>query len=79
TILASLIQNSLCSLTGRLNRGVKKADFAVVRDTRMPAVLVECGFMTNKNEAILLQSTIYRMHCAKAITYAILCWIQQKR
>lgn len=79
TILASLIQNSLCSITGRLNRGVKKADFAVVRDTRMPAVLVECGFMTNKNEAILLQSTNYRMHCAKAITYAILCWIQQNR
>lgn len=79
TILASLIQNSLCSITRRSNRGVKKADFAVVRDTRMPAVLVECGFMTNKNEAILLQSTNYRIHCAKAITYAILCWIQQKR
>jgi len=78
-ILATLIQNSLCSITGRLNRGVKKADFAVVRDTKMPAVLVECGFMTNKNEAILLQSTNYRMRCAKAIAFAILCWIQQKR
>ena len=78
-ILASLIQNSLCSITGRFNRGVKKADFAVVRDTKMPAVLVECGFMTNKNEAILLQSTNYRMRCAKAISFAILCWIQQKR
>ena len=77
-ILASLIQNSLCSLTGRPNRGVKKADFAVVRDTRMPAVLVECGFMTNKNEAMLLQSIDYRMRCAKAIAFAILCWIEQK-
>ncbi|QUG42677.1 N-acetylmuramoyl-L-alanine amidase [Psychrobacillus sp. INOP01] len=78
-ILATLIQNSLCSITGRWNRGVKKADFSVVRDTRMPAVLVECGFMTNKHEAILLQSTEYRMRCAKAISFAILCWIQQKR
>lgn len=78
-ILATLIQNSLCSITGRSSRGVKKADFAVVRDTRMPAVLVECGFMTNKYEAILLQSTEYRMRCAKAIAFAILCWIDQKR
>lgn len=78
-ILASHVQTALCSITGRYNRGVKKADFAVVRDTRMPAILVECGFMTNKNEAILLQSTNYRMRCAKAIAYAILCWVQQKR
>lgn len=77
-ILAKLIQNPLCSITGRSNRGVKKADFAVVRDTRMPAVLVECGFMTNKHEAILLQSIEYRRRCAKAIAFAILCWIDQK-
>ncbi|SDO33233.1 N-acetylmuramoyl-L-alanine amidase [Psychrobacillus sp. OK028] len=78
-ILASLIQNALCSITARTNRGVKKADFAVVRDTKMPAVLVECGFMTNKQEAILLQSKDYRMRCAKAIAFAILCWIEHKR
>lgn len=77
--LASFIQNALCSITGRANRGVKKADFAVVRDTKMPAVLVECGFMTNKQEAMLLQSTDYRMRCSKAIAFAILCWIEQKR
>ena len=77
-ILASLIQNSLCSITGRTNRGVKRANFAVVRDTRMPAVLVECGFMTNKDEAILLQSMNYRMRCAKALAFAILCWFDRK-
>lgn len=75
--LATLIQESLCSITMRNNRGVKQADFAVVRDTKMPAVLVECGFMTNKEEASLLQSTTYRILCAKAIKYAILCWIQK--
>ncbi|MER2171481.1 MAG: N-acetylmuramoyl-L-alanine amidase [Psychrobacillus psychrodurans] len=45
----------------------------------MPAVLVECGFMTNKNEAKLLHSIEYRKRCAKALVFAILCWIQQKR
>ncbi|WP_313893103.1 N-acetylmuramoyl-L-alanine amidase [Psychrobacillus sp.] len=73
-LLANAIQNSICALLKRKDRGVKQADFAVVRDTKMPAVLVECGFMTNKEEALLLQSEQYRLLCAKAIAVAILCW-----
>lgn len=73
-ILAKLMQASLCSLLNRKDRGIKQADFAVVRDTKMPAVLVECGFMTNKEEAALLQTEQYRILCAKAITFAILSW-----
>ena len=73
-ILAKLIQDALCALLKRNDRGVKRANFAVVRDTNMPAVLVECGFMTNKEEAYLLQSEQYRLLCAKAIAYGILCW-----
>ncbi|TQR19978.1 N-acetylmuramoyl-L-alanine amidase [Psychrobacillus vulpis] len=76
-ILAKWIQDSLCSITNRSNRGVKQANFAVLRDTIMPAVLVECGFMTNNAEAALLQSSHYRNLCAKAIAYAILCWKQK--
>lgn len=76
-LLAKEIQSSLCSITKRKNRGVKQANFAVVRDTHMPAVLIECGFMTNKEEAALLQSESYRLYCAKAIAFAILCWNQK--
>ncbi|MBT2583720.1 N-acetylmuramoyl-L-alanine amidase [Planococcus sp. ISL-109] len=68
-----LLQNSLVVSTRRKNRGLKTADFAMLRDTSMPAVLVECGFMTNKQEAALLQSTEYRKRCARAITFAITC------
>ncbi|WP_056832567.1 N-acetylmuramoyl-L-alanine amidase [Psychrobacillus sp. FJAT-21963] len=73
-LLAKSIQDALCSITKGKNRGVKQADFAVLRDTKMPAVLVECGFMTNKIEAALLQSRTYRILCAKAIAFAILRW-----
>lgn len=78
-ILAKFIQDSLCSITKRNNRGVKQANFAVLRDTNMPAVLVECGFMTNRAEASLLQSDSYRRKCAKAISNAILCWAGKKQ
>ncbi len=72
--LASLIQQSMISACNRTNRGVKKADFAVLRETKMPAVLVECGFMTNRAEATLLLNKAYRQQCAKAIAFAITAW-----
>ncbi|WP_391116953.1 N-acetylmuramoyl-L-alanine amidase [Psychrobacillus sp. L3] len=73
-ILSKLIQDSMCSTTKRTNRGVKRANFAVLRDTKMPAVLVECGFMTNRAEAALLQSASYRNLCSNAMAHAILSW-----
>lgn len=69
--LAQVIQQSLILSTGRKDRGVKRADFAVLRDTKMPAVLVECGFMTNRTEAALLLSDAYRKSCARAIAFGI--------
>lgn len=68
-----LLQQSLISSTQRKDRGLKTADFAMLRDTAMPAVLVECGFMTHKQEAALLQSAEYRTRCARAISFAITC------
>jgi hypothetical protein len=70
-ILAAEVQNQLIRETGRVNRGVKTADFHVLRETSMTAVLAECGFMTNQEEAELLKSEEYRQKCAKAMETAI--------
>ncbi|AYC30122.1 N-acetylmuramoyl-L-alanine amidase family protein [Paenisporosarcina cavernae] len=75
--IAQAIQLSLSKRTGRKNRGVKEADFTVLKRTFMPAVLVECGFMTNKEEAALLQSTAYRQLCAEAIGIGVEEYFQQ--
>ncbi|CEG23461.1 Sporulation-specific N-acetylmuramoyl-L-alanine amidase [Planococcus massiliensis] len=72
--LAASLQNALVLATGRPDRGVKGADFAVLRDTSMPAVLIECGFMTNRIELELLKSENYRTSCAGAIVFAINCY-----
>lgn len=72
--LADFIQDALILATGRPNRGVKRADFAVLRDTSMPAVLIECGFMTNRTELELLKSENYRNSCANAIVFGINCY-----
>ncbi len=69
--LAQKIQRYLIISTGLKDRGVKTADFHVLRETNMPAVLIECGFYTNHKEAELLRSETYRRICADAIVKAI--------
>jgi N-acetylmuramoyl-L-alanine amidase len=66
--LASHIQNQLIRETGRKNRGVKRGNLYMTKVSNMiPSVLVEAGFMTNKEEATLLKSTSYREKVAQAI------------
>jgi N-acetylmuramoyl-L-alanine amidase len=69
--LAQKIQQHLVTLTGLRNRGVKTADFHVLRETDMTAVLTECGFYTNKHEASLLKTEGYQRTCVKAIVQGI--------
>ncbi|MGI2329396.1 N-acetylmuramoyl-L-alanine amidase family protein [Planococcus sp. YIM B11945] len=72
--LGASIHQALVLSTGRKDRGLKYADFAVLRETKMPAVLVECGFMTNLQDLALLQSDAYRKRCARAIAFGIDCY-----
>lgn len=65
--VAQIVQKELVNLTGRTNRGLKTANFHVLRETAMTAILCECGFMTNREEAELLKSDSYRKTCAQAI------------
>ncbi|SPN73551.1 N-acetylmuramoyl-L-alanine amidase AmiC precursor,N-acetylmuramoyl-l-alanine amidase I,N-acetylmuramoyl-L-alanine amidase CwlD,N-acetylmuramoyl-L-alanine amidase [Chlamydia serpentis] len=53
------------------SRGLKTANFVVIRDTSMPAVLVETGFLSNPRERAALQDTRYRMHIAKGIAEGV--------
>ena len=71
-VLADKLQKRLIEATGLRNRGlVPRKDIHVLRATTMPAALVECGFMDNKNEAALLKSEAYRIKCADAICKGI--------
>ena len=65
--VARTVHRQLIQATGRRDRGVKEANFHVLRETNMPAILCECGFMTYYPEAQLLKTESYRRTCAKAI------------
>src|SRR5204862_4321305 len=69
--LAQNIQNRLCSLKGAVNRGVHTADFRVVRKALYPAVLVECGYLSNRSEGREARNGEYRELLADRIAQAI--------
>ena len=71
-IAASYIQNSFVNSLKRKNRDVKQAGFAVLRYTYMPSVLVETGFLTNRNEGLYLNSSKGQTEIANAISLAVL-------
>lgn len=64
---ASLIHNKLIGYTGAKDRTLKWNDFTVTVRTKMPAVLVEGGFLTNAQEAAKLKTDSYQEKIANAI------------
>src|SRR4030095_15942023 len=53
------------------NRGVRRRGYYVLRKTNIPAVLVECGFLTNPTEAAYAQSASYREKLAEEIAAGV--------
>lgn len=76
--IANIVQRKLIENTGRRNRGVKVSNLHMCRETKMPAILCECGFMDNKEEAELLKSEDYRIKCAEAIAYGVLEYLEMQ-
>jgi N-acetylmuramoyl-L-alanine amidase len=70
--LAASIQTSVVRAAGTENRGVRRRGYYVLRNTTIPAVLVECGFLTNPTEAQYAQSSAYQQKLAQSIANGIL-------
>ena len=65
--LASAIHYYVAGGAPTANRGVRRRGFFVLRRTRVPSVLVECGFLTNATEASYAQNSSYRQKLAESI------------
>jgi N-acetylmuramoyl-L-alanine amidase len=69
--LATFIQESLVAHTQAVNRGTRPQQFFVIANVRHPAVLVEGGFLTNKDDAVKLANADYREQMATGIAEGI--------
>lgn len=65
--LAGSVFHALLGQVPMVDRGVKHARFAVLRLCTQPAVLIECGFVSNNAESTLISSAAWREHVANAI------------
>lgn len=65
--LALEVQDSIVKETGAVDKGTSPATFYVLRNTTMPSILVEMGFVTNAKEAQMLQDDSYRNKMAQGI------------
>jgi N-acetylmuramoyl-L-alanine amidase len=69
--LANRIQSKLMTIPKSANRGVRTANFRVLRNANCPAVLVECGFLSNRSEGNQARDWEYRELLADRIAEAI--------
>lgn len=69
--LASAIHYYVSRGAPSSNRGVRRRGYYVLRKTSVPAVLVECGFLTNPTEAQYAQTVSYRQQLAEEIARGI--------
>lgn len=75
TVLGHQIQRSLVGITRADDRGLKRARFHVLKNSAMPAALVECGFLSNPQEAQKVATPAYRETMAQGIAQGILNYL----
>ena len=69
--LSSLVQSSILKRVRAVNRGSKYARYYVIRHTKIPSILVECGFVSCKSERDRMKSAWFRDSLARGIAEGI--------
>ena len=69
--LASAVHHFVAGGAASPNRGVRRRGYFVLRRARVPAVLVECGFLTNPTEAAYISKSSYRQKLAEEIAAGV--------
>jgi N-acetylmuramoyl-L-alanine amidase len=76
--LAATVQRCVCQETRADNRGIKERDYVVIEEAASPAVLVECGFLTNPEEATRLKDEKHQEKIARGIAAGVKLFLQAK-
>ena len=69
--IAKLVANEVSSKLSMYNRGAKDNDFYVVKNTKMPSILIENGFLTNKAEAEKVSTASHQQKLAEILASII--------
>lgn len=75
--LAQQVLSGVLGETLAVSRGVKTGNFHVIRETQMPAIIVEAGFMTNNEEWMNLKKKLYLEKIARGIAWGADRYLQK--
>lgn len=76
-LLAGALQASVCAATGSKNRGPRNdPSLAVLNRTQCPAVLVECGFLTNAAECETIKTSAWREKLVRGLADGLDAWLR---
>ena len=76
-MLAESVQSQLVTRTNARDRGVKQSAFQVLRQSRIPAILVEVGFVTHPQEGPRLADRAYQTRVAEGIASGVLDFFER--
>lgn len=72
--LAASVCGSILNRQAQADRGLKRARFAVIRLAKVPSILIEGGFLSNRTEAQSIRSDVWRQHLAESIADGIVSY-----
>lgn len=78
-LLAGKIATDLVRSTGLIGLGVKTNDFVVIRETQMPSILVELGYLSNYQEETIIKTTEFKDKAATGIFQGVLDYYQSNQ
>lgn len=73
------VHNEIVQATGLKSMGLRAANFVVVREPKMPSILVETAYVTNREDEALLKDPEFRQKVAQAIFDGILIYFKNKK
>lgn len=76
--LGEIVMSRIVKHTGAYGRGIKTANFAVIRETKMPAILIEAGFLSNPSEREKIKDPQYLRYLAWGIAKGIDSYFDKK-
>jgi len=79
TVLGYYVHKGLMLNANSADRGIKRARFQVLRDAPCPAVLIECGFLSNDRQEAKLLDPSYADKIAEGLTRGILIYLERVR
>lgn len=79
TVLAYYVHKAVLAHTKSADRGIRRARFDVIRYAHCPAIMVECGFVSNKAEEEKMLKRGYRESLAQGIADGILTYIKRAK